>query len=295
MNANMSLVQEDEEMEKKIVCSRTCFTSPSLRMVNNSTISSHLEEDTFRLVEKPSHHNWAPSSSSATLVSTSASIRHNVHTFHPPHLLHPASNSLMPFTSTFSSSSSSSVSFIPLMPRRHSPQRQRHWCHRTNVIKPWRTLAQIAAVFLLLILISRPFECAVLVSQSAVSTSTLSTSGVLANNSSSRNSSSSGTTRIFNFSQYSVPHLVYPTLAYSSSPSHQTSLEVEDELGDLEMPYPFTEDGIFAVGGSLDVCQVCWCNKVDELDCRYRPDQPSEITLIPMLPKRDDRLKIVEM
>lgn len=285
MNANMSLEQEDEEMENNTLFN----TLPSLRMVDSSIIKSHEEEDTIRLVEMSYHHT----ASSLLLVTTSSPILHNIHFFHPPHYLpHSKTVSLMPFTST-----SSSTSHISLVPR--CLQRQRHWClnHLSNFTKPWSTFVQLVAIFLLLILISQS-ECAVLVSQTAVtslSSSSMSNSAGVVTNSSS-NSSSGGTTRIFNFSQYSVPHLIYPTSAYSSSsPSHQSSPGLEDDLGDLEMPYPFTEDGIFAVGGSLDVCQVCWCNKVDELDCRYRPDQPSEITLIPMLPKRDDRLKIIEM
>lgn len=44
----------------------------------------------------------------------------------------------------------------------------------------------------------------------------------------------------------------------------------------------------------LPVCQVCWCTKEDELDCRYR-NQLSIIKRIPRLSTKNERLKILEM
>ncbi len=307
MNANMSLAQEDEETANTAaVCSQTTSnTSAVPQMVASSTSSDwhlHLEDDSIRLEEAPSHPHWSPLSSYCTLVASAPMLNYN-DTCHHSHL------------KSSSSSPPPSTPLIPVITNHRSPQqRQRHRClhppHFLNLTPIRDTIAhQLAAIFLItLVILSsaiNPSECAVRVIQtapvttvsspSAVSSAALVFSNSSTSTSSSTSSSSSGTTRIFNFSQYSVPHMVFPTSAYTSSSSSHASPPLVDDLGDLEEPYPFTEDGAFAVGGSLDVCQVCWCNKVDELDCRYRPDQPSEITLIPMLPKRDDRLKIVEM
>ena len=43
------------------------------------------------------------------------------------------------------------------------------------------------------------------------------------------------------------------------------------------------------------VCQICWCNKANELDCRYRNDQSSAIEHIPIFSNESDRTLIVEM
>lgn len=43
------------------------------------------------------------------------------------------------------------------------------------------------------------------------------------------------------------------------------------------------------------VCQICWCSKHNELDCRYRNDQSSAIEAIPLLAKVEEQLLIIEL
>lgn len=46
---------------------------------------------------------------------------------------------------------------------------------------------------------------------------------------------------------------------------------------------------------SDEVCQVCWCNRDEELDCRHRNDVRSTIRRIPQFPTEKERNRIIEM
>lgn len=118
-----------------------------------------------------------------------------------------------------------------------------------------------------------------------------------------------------NLSQYSSPDRHSPhNLSLSSTPLPPISSQYhhlhsdansawndpEEAASSAALLEPITEESIqLAIGASgvvqVEVCTVCWCNKEDELDCRYRTAQSNKIQRIPTLPTREERLRIVEM
>lgn len=73
-------------------------------------------------------------------------------------------------------------------------------------------------------------------------------------------------------------------ISFTSSPKTLLSLQ-QNSL--VQHDSPFLD--------KAQVCEVCWCNKEDELDCRYRDDPSSAIERIPIMELRKDRLLINEM
>ena len=99
-------------------------------------------------------------------------------------------------------------------------------------------------------------------------------------------------------------HLVHNPIINQYSSENESDIDNTDsmivERSILSIPLSVTEHEMFVTEADagvlqMEVCQVCWCHKEEELDCRYRVGQSSEIRRIPTLPTRVERLRIVEM